>query len=140
MAHSHTTILVAEDEPRICELMVATLKAEGYNVLHASNGPDAIEIARRLAADIHLLVTDFKMPTMNGDELADRLLDTRPYIKVLFASGTLDSDSLPILRGATCVAHLAKPYTPRQLVDEVRIVLDSTERAVIKNRLVRSVR
>jgi two-component system cell cycle sensor histidine kinase/response regulator CckA len=72
------TILLVEDEESLRELAHTLLHANGYRVLEASNGRDALEIASKYQGTIHLLLTDYIMPGMNGRALAEKLTGTRP--------------------------------------------------------------
>jgi two-component system cell cycle sensor histidine kinase/response regulator CckA len=100
------------------------LESYGYRVLAAASGPEAIEIAEPAGVSIDLLMTDVVMPRMNGRELADQLLATRPGLKVLFTSG-YPSDT--VLRHGIAEARasfIEKPYLPDELARKVREILD----------------
>jgi PAS domain S-box-containing protein len=117
------TVLLAEDQPEVRRLALRILTAGGYRLLEASSGPEALELSRRYAGTIDLLVTDVIMPEMTGRELADRLKESRPQIKVLYVSGyTADIIGREGVLDAE-VAYLAKPFTPSQLAIKVREVL-----------------
>jgi len=116
------SILVAEDDDAVRELLVRTLRSAGHTVIVASD-PEAAEVAAAGAAGpIDLLVTDVVMPRCNGHELARRIRRTRPALRVLFVSGyadgAFDVGSLP--RGSD---FLAKPFTREALLARVRDVL-----------------
>jgi PAS domain S-box-containing protein len=119
------TILLAEDEASVRQVATATLERAGYLVLAASDGPDALAMSRAYASPIHLLLTDVVMPGMHGRELADVLLAERPETRVLFMSGY--TDDAVLLRGIRIeeVPFQQKPFTPRQLAQRVRDVLDA---------------
>jgi two-component system, cell cycle sensor histidine kinase and response regulator CckA len=86
----HETILVAEDDPAVRELVCGGLSAEGYSVLEARYPGEAVEIATRYQGPIHLLLTDVVMPQMNGLELARKVTAGRPSTAVLYMSGYVD--------------------------------------------------
>lgn len=118
------TILVAEDDPRICELAAKVLKERGYKLITANSGEEALHLASELEGAIHLLLTDVVMAGISGLELARRLKEARPGLRVLFMSGYPGfSDS-----GANVMdlgqAILCKPFTPSELVLETRRALD----------------
>ncbi len=95
------------------------LEEQGYAVLEAGNGLDAIDVAERHGGMIDLLLTDVVMPRLSGPELAQQLQALRPGLEVLFMSGY--NDSRLVNRGVprTSVNLLVKPFTPDQLVRRV---------------------
>ena len=118
------TILVAEDEEGIREIVVRRLTAAGYRVLDAANGAAALHLADQYPDPIDLLLSDVRMPGMRGDELAATLLERRPRTRVLFMSGyagslTNHQDTL-----GPGVTILPKPFTKAQLLAAVRTMLD----------------
>ncbi|HEX8679207.1 MAG TPA: ATP-binding protein, partial [Chthoniobacterales bacterium] len=86
------TVLVAEDEEIVRDLVCDVLEEEGYNVLCARDGIEALKIASEFDGRIHLLVSDVIMPQMNGPELAAQLTAVRPEMKVHYVSGYSDND------------------------------------------------
>src|SRR5262249_5817553 len=84
------TVLLVEDEDAVRALAREVLRRQGYAVLEARHGVDALRIAERHADDIHLMITDVVMPHMSGRDLAQRLSAVRPRMKVLFMSGYSD--------------------------------------------------
>ena len=121
------TILLVEDERAVRAFASDLLREQGYTVLEASNGEEALEVAdRESQSGIDLLLTDVVMPRMGGKDLAERLLADRPDIKVIFASGYPDSAiaNKGVLQEGTVFLH--KPLTPVALAKKVREVLDRT--------------
>jgi len=118
------TILVAEDERELRKLNVQILKEQGYRVLEASNGVEALRIFERQKDSVHLILTDVVMPQMGGKELADRLRSICPNIKVLFTSGYADSALAQKDLSDSHLAFLGKPFSPTGLLQKVREVLD----------------
>jgi CheY-like chemotaxis protein len=118
------TVLLVEDEPGVRDLSREILEAQGYTVLEATNGDDALRVAGAHAGAIHLVVTDVVMPRMGGRELADRLTAVRPDVSVLYMSGYTDDAILHQGVRQTEAAFLAKPFTPQTLARKVREVLD----------------
>ena len=117
------TVLVVEDEHDIRDMVGDYLQQNGYTVLHAQNGREALEIVHRYKGLIHLLITDLVMPELGGRELADELRRLRPRTKVLFTSGYLDTtDTKPADQKA---AILQKPFALNVLASKVREVLDA---------------
>jgi len=123
------TLLVVEDEPSLRHLAQSVLKAEGYNVLTAPNGQDALRIANgHQGEQIALMVTDVIMPKMGGKALAEWLRATSPNLKILFTSGYPD-DAIArhgVLKAG--IEFLSKPYTPATLTRKVRELLDASQR------------
>jgi two-component system cell cycle sensor histidine kinase/response regulator CckA len=115
------TLLLVEDEPLVREMAAASLRLAGYRVLAADSGDAALVAAGAHAGEIDLLLTDVVMPNMSGAELAARLLELRPGLRVLYTSGY--TQDLLATRGVDG-AFLAKPYSPSVLAQHVRQVLD----------------
>jgi PAS domain S-box-containing protein len=123
------TILLVEDESGVRRLSCTILEAQGYTVLEAASGDEALEIARSHAGEIHLLATDVVMPGMSGRVLWDRLRVLRRDPRVLFMSGYTDD---AIARHGVLepgIAFLQKPFTPFSLAQKVREVLDAPVKA-----------
>jgi len=109
------TVLVVEDESELRDLATEVLGLAGYSVLSAGSPSEALEIARRHAGPIHLLLTDVVMPAMSGHDLADRLVQSRPGLKILYMSGYTDDAIVHhgVLDPGTVL--LQKPFTPDRL-------------------------
>jgi len=118
------TVMVVEDEVQILELCQQVLRRAGYQVITASQPGEALILAEKHAGDIHLLVTDVVMPSMNGKELKERLEQVKPGIKVLYMSGY--TANIIAHRGvlAQGVEFLQKPFATRDLTKKVRQSLD----------------
>jgi len=120
------TLLIVEDEPSVRHLARQILQTQGYEVLSASNGQDALQVAREhIGPPIRLVVTDVIMPLMSGKVMADRLKTTDPELKVLFTSGYTDDAIAQHGMLEPGVAFLPKPYTPANLTRKVRAMLDN---------------
>jgi PAS domain S-box-containing protein len=118
------TILVVEDEESVRRLVVEVLRRQGYEVMQAEDGVQALDVLGGNADVLDLVVTDIVMPKMGGPEVASRVREMRPDIKVLFMSGySADADRLEALAVAG-TAFLAKPFTPTQLAAKVRALCD----------------
>ncbi len=121
------TILLVEDERAIRALALSVLEKHGYRVLEAGSGKDALERVRGEARPIHLLLTDLGMPEMSGTELASRLRELHPDIRVLFMSGYTDDGVVRNGQLGRGRAFLQKPFTPSALARKVREVLDAPD-------------
>ena len=120
------TILLVEDEEAVRKLVRRTLEKQGYRLLVAASGIDAVRLAERHNGPIHLLISDVVMPQMSGRETAERLKTLRPGMHVLYVSGYTETT---IVRGGkldTGEIFLQKPFTPRSLMRQVRDLLDQT--------------
>jgi PAS domain S-box-containing protein len=117
----HETILVAEDEAVVREMVVAALERLGYRVVAASTGEEAVRLIDRLGDDIDLLLSDVVMPGMSGPDLYDRARRTRADLRAIFMSGyTALSMGRPIPDGITL---LEKPFSGARLDQVVRETL-----------------
>src|SRR5215469_746076 len=120
------TILLVEDEANLRYLARQYLEKQGYKVIEAADGAVAMQIAVAHEGIIHLLLTDVIMPGMNGRELAQRISEIRPNVKVLYMSGYTEN---VIGHDGTLEAGvrlLQKPFNLRDLKSKVREVLDAT--------------
>ncbi|HKO04244.1 MAG TPA: PAS domain S-box protein [Candidatus Acidoferrales bacterium] len=118
------TILLAEDETEVRELAREALRRGGYAVLEARDGEEARRLAENYAGPIHLLVTDVVMPNLGGPELASRLLESRPGLKVLYMSGYSEFISTGHVGLGPLTYFLQKPFSLELLGRKVREVLD----------------
>lgn len=118
------TILLVEDVERVRRVIRDMLTEDGYAILEAWCGGEALEISQQHVGPIHLVLTDVMMPQMNGRELAERLASLRPGVKVIYMSGYTDLAILPqgVLEPST--VFLEKPFTADLLSRTVREVLE----------------
>lgn len=116
------TILVAEDDEALRELAREILEPEGYRVLTARDGAEALAILERKDEDVHLLITDMTMPNMSGADLSARLARLRPDLKILFVSG-LPESAFPATLGSSQTGFLQKPFTFSKLLNSVQQLL-----------------
>jgi CheY-like chemotaxis protein len=125
MATGTETILVAEDEPVLRELVVNILEFCGYRTYQAETGPAAVKAWQEHRGEIKLLLTDMMMPGgMTGRQLAERLQQDEPGLKVIYTSGYspgMAGKDIALLEGFN---FLAKPYAPAKLARVVRECLD----------------
>ncbi len=119
------TVLLVEDEESVRKLAATCLKDQGYTVLEAANGVEALRLSREHTAPIHLLVTDVVMPGMGGRDLADQLAAQRPDTRVLFVSGYTGNAIVHHGVLEAGIFLLSKPFRPLELAQKVREVLDA---------------
>jgi len=119
------TILVVDDEPDLRDLVTQVLETDGYRVLSASSGAEALEQWAKRRGDIHLLLTDVVMPDgLTGLKLAARLQDEDPQLRVLYTSGYTAGQRGTELAKVGERNFLPKPYRPSTLLRVVRECLD----------------
>lgn len=114
-------VLVVEDEPQLRRLVAETLRRQGYEVLDASNGAEALAVIQSRAKDIQLVVSDHVMPQMSGIQLARKLREDAVDVRFLLMSGYADDASA---RDELELEFLAKPFVPKELAFKVREVLE----------------
>ncbi len=117
-------ILLVEDDAAVRKLVRELLEQQGYKVIAAEHAAHALELVDRQGREIEFLVTDVVMPGMSGPDLAARLVQRFPRMKILFISGY--TDSLVLRHGLTDAQHvmLQKPFDARLLATKVRELLD----------------
>ena len=114
------TVLIAEDEQALRELVGARMRAEGYEVLEAENGEEALAIAGRYKGDIQLLLTDVIMPKLRGPELASRLRLRYPGMKVIYMSGYTESALAQDGMLERNTVLLQKPFTVKKILEVIQ--------------------
>ena len=110
-------ILVVDDEDPVREFVRYILETEGYAVLTAADGEQALQVSRTFPTTIHLLLSDVLMPNLGGMELREQILRERPAIKVLLLSGTVEPPE--------GVEFLRKPFQAETLRHQVRSLLSA---------------
>jgi len=119
------TVLVVEDEPSVRTMACAVLRAQGYEVLAAANGQEALRVAREPRPNaISLVITDVTMPLMGGRTMAAALKVSHPDLPILYTSGYTDDAITQHGVLDPGIEFLPKPYTPATLVRKARELLD----------------
>jgi CheY-like chemotaxis protein len=123
--HGTETILVVDDEESLRSVIVDLLEQLGYQILSATSGDEALEVARGYPGKIDLLLTDVVMHPVTGPALAEKLILSRPEMKVIFISGYANASLAPdgILKPGTVLVN--KPFTMKILSAKLREVLGS---------------
>ncbi|MCJ7526170.1 MAG: response regulator [Candidatus Aminicenantes bacterium] len=124
IAGGSETILLVEDEEDLCELLAAVLHDQGYGILVAHDGLEALERYRRHRGDIQLVITDMDLPKINGAAVCQAILSSDPKTKIILISGFLETALKNSILASGVREFLAKPYTMPQMLQIVRRVLD----------------
>jgi CheY-like chemotaxis protein len=117
------TVAVVDDDPMMLDVLARILQRENYELLMAGGGPEIMEKLEAHTGQVDLLVTDYAMPDMQGRELADRIRERFPSVKVLYQTGFSDmlfENRVELEDGA---AFVEKPFTARGLREAARLVL-----------------
>jgi len=115
------TILIVEDDEAVRSIAVETLKRNGYNVIEANTGGDALILCAGFGKPVDIVITDVIMPNMSGPEFIKRLEKIWPEFKRLFISGYSEND---LVDQGAIIHYLQKPFHPKSLALKVRQVLD----------------
>jgi two-component system, cell cycle sensor histidine kinase and response regulator CckA len=118
------TILLVDDHPSIRKLLGSILKSEGYAVLEAKDGRQALKLCQHHGDKIHLLLADIIMPQMNGHMLAEQVIMLRPGIQVLYMSGYVEPPAFKRLHPQGDGHFLKKPCDIQEVSRKVRALLD----------------
>ena len=121
--HVKKTVVVVDDDPMMLDVLARILQRENFELVMAGGGPEIMEKLSGHDGQVDLLVTDYAMPGMQGRELADRLRERFPAVKVLYQTGFSDmlfENRAELEDGA---AFLEKPFTARGLREAARLVL-----------------
>ncbi len=123
-ARGTETILVIEDEVGVRKLVCELLRRQGYTVIEANSGEEALRMSDNGQSAIHLLLTDVVMPDMSGRQIAERLMEARPEMKVLYMSGYTASTIVHHGVLEPELSFISKPFTQESLMAKVREVLE----------------
>ncbi len=118
------TILVVDDEEMIRFVAGQSLKLDGFTVLEADSGRQALDVFARRGAEIDAVLLDMMMPILDGVETFRALRRQRPDLRVLFSSGYSEEEAGGRLAGEERVGFIQKPYLPEDLARKVRQVLE----------------
>ena len=117
------TILVVDDEEVVRTMAAKVLERQGYQVLLAAGGAEAIDVCKRHAGEIAAVVLDLSMPGMSGEEVLPELRKVRPAAKYLISSGYSEAEALRLFQGQPVAGFIQKPYTSKRLAEHLKTAI-----------------
>jgi two-component system cell cycle sensor histidine kinase/response regulator CckA len=123
-------VLLVEDDDQVRSFIRMLLSTNGYEVLEASTGAEGLEIAERNSAEIDLLLSDMLLPELSGYDLAQRVLELRPQMKILFMTGYVEGEIVQRCISELRASFLDKPFQPATLLSRVQEAIASTQNKV----------
>ena len=123
-------ILVVEDDFEVAELAAEMLAEEGYKVIVARDGFEALQIYQKIGKQIGLVILDFFLPVMDGDAVFDELRTINPSINVVLSSGFAEQDKVSAMLAQGLRGFIPKPYTREKLLEQVRSTLDAARQGL----------
>ena len=118
-------ILLVEDESQVAEFAAEILAEEGYKVILARDGFEALKIYRNIGKQIGLVILDFFLPVMDGDAVFDELRALNPEVDVVLSSGFAEQNKINSMLGMGLRGFIPKPYSSKKLLAQVRSTLDA---------------
>ena len=118
------TILIVEDETELSELYKYVLASEGYAIMEANDGHNAIALYNQFHKNINIVLMDLGLPKLDGKEVFKQLQQINPEVKVIFMSGYIDENLASDLLQAGGKGLIQKPYSPDVMLRNVRRILD----------------
>ena len=129
-------ILLVEDEVQVAELAAEMLAEEGYKVITAHDGFEALKIYEKMGKEIGLVILDFFLPVMDGDAVFDELRNLNPDIDVVLSSGFAEQGKLGNMLAQGLRGFIPKPYSRAKLLEQVRSTLDASKQVAHSPRAV----
>ncbi|MDQ6861975.1 MAG: response regulator [Verrucomicrobiota bacterium] len=123
-------ILLVDDEKEIAELAAAMLSDEGYRIILAKDGIDALKIYQHLGTTIGLVILDFFLPVLDGDAVFEELQALNPDVNVVLSSGFAEQTKLGAMLSRGLRGFIPKPYTRQKLLAQVRMTLEAAREAI----------
>src|SRR3954451_10067523 len=118
-------ILIVDDEPEVAEFASTMLAEEGYKVIIARDGFEALKIFQQIHRQIGLVILDFFLPVMDGDAVFDELKTLNPSVNVVLSSGFAEQNKIGAMLAQGLRGFIPKPYTRENLLEQVRSTLDA---------------
>ena len=123
-------VLIVDDEPEIAEFASTILAEEGYKVIVARDGFEALKIFQQIHREIGLIILDFFLPVMDGDAVFEELKAINPAVDVVLSSGFAEQNKIGAMLAQGLRGFIPKPYTREKLLEQVRSTLDAPRRPV----------
>lgn len=123
-------ILIVDDEPEIADLASEMLADEGYKVIIARDGFEALKVYRKMGQEIGLIILDFFLPVMDGDAVFEELKAVNPSVRVVLSSGFAEQNKIGAMLAQGLRGFIPKPYTREKLLAQVRTTLEAAQRPV----------
>ena len=127
---SREYILLIDDEPEIADLASEMLADEGYKVIVAKDGFEALKIFQRINRQIGLVILDYFLPVMDGDAVFEELKALNPNVNVVLSSGFAEQNKIGAMLAQGLRGFIPKPYTRAKLLEQVRSTLDASRRPI----------
>ena len=116
-------MLIVDDEDAVRSVARNTLQRRGYRAIEAADGREALEVYRRFAGEISLVLLDLTMPYMNGEEVLRELKVITPTVKVLLSSGFNEVEAVRRFTGKGLAGFLQKPYSAALVAETIKRIL-----------------
>jgi CheY-like chemotaxis protein len=123
-------ILIIDDEPEIAEFASTILAQEGYKVVVAREGFEALKIFQQIHDQIGLIILDFFLPVMDGDAVFEELKAIDPGVNVVLSSGFAEQNKIGAMLAQGLRGFMAKPYTREKLLEQVRSTIEASQRPI----------
>jgi CheY-like chemotaxis protein len=123
-------ILIIDDEPEIAEFASTILAEEGYKVIVARDGFEALKIFQQIHRQIGLIILDFFLPVMDGDAVFEELKAINQSVNVVLSSGFAEQNKIGAMLAQGLRGFIPKPYTPEKLLEQVRSTLEASRRPI----------
>jgi len=121
-------ILIIDDEPEIAEFASTILAEEGYRVIVARDGFEALRIFQQIHDQIGLIILDFFLPVMDGDAVFEELKAINPRVNVVLSSGFAEQSKIGAMLAQGLRGFIPKPYTREKLLEQVQSAIEPSDR------------
>jgi DNA-binding response OmpR family regulator len=122
------TILVVEDEELLLDLLKTIFETRGYRVLIARDGLEALDVYEQRGKEIDIILMDIGLPKLNGWEVLQKMKEMNSKVRVILASGYIDSHSKSEILKAGAKYFIQKPYMLKEVLQRVREVIDRSDK------------